>query len=682
MALARSVSGISSSTVSSTSVHVNDRSKDVMKRTTLRSSSGLGELDSHRKHGYRVTVQTGEVDWLGKAVYVYIQLEGDRGKTELTKISDRQFEADTTMECVLFAPSVGNIRKLYLKHSAELGGCVMEVKRAFVLNEELQRAWPFESGAVLDWETKNEAIFLPSPIVCAGRISVRARAQELFGDSGEENAVARLIRRVVFKLNFFAKDSQNLYVLGSTPSLGEWNHERALRMARTMSNGVFRGDWYLELETDELDDVEYKYILLNEITHEVIYESDTERKVQFADEEKENGIEGGIPDDDQLTEQKLQTPVQNMPIAISPPTDEYDNDRVALSSSFEDGDQDGIEYYECEEEEYLEVNEDGELVDGRALGLDEVVASLQQEVDEISERWWKEVEERRKLFNQLQEIRGNVRVFCRCRPPRDGREAIAVDFPDYQETMAKPSEFNRPRMITLSNGKDFEFDRVFSMEEGQEAVYEDISALVISVLDGYNVCVFAYGQTGTGKTYTMNGTQEEAGINYRALDDLFRLSDQSADRFKTNISIAMLEIYNENVRDLFGFEKTKLEIKRGPGGIFVPGLCWTEVCNVQEVWKVMNVGAQNRASGATNMNEHSSRSHLVISIRVERVSLSTSDRINSTLHLVSLTLPRSLSEGLNSPSQKKKKRDREEEGNTLPCGVALFRFTTACYSLF
>lgn len=73
---------------------------------------------------------------------------------------------------------------------------------------------------------------------------------------------------------------------------------------------------------------------------------------------------------------------------------------------------------------------------------------------------------------------------------------------------------------------------------------------MISVLDGYNVCIFAYGQTGTGKTFTMEGTPDNRGVNYRTLEELFKISKERSSTMKYEISVSMLEVYNEKIRDL------------------------------------------------------------------------------------------------------------------------------------
>lgn len=267
---------------------------------------------------------------------------------------------------------------------------------------------------------------------------------------------------------------------------------------------------------------------------------------------------------------------------------------------------------------------------------------LVAERDQLYGRWRKEFKARRKLFNTIQELRGNIRVFCRVRPLKqpalaDGSNAnVAVDFPD-----ASADENSRIQL----GSKCFEFDHVFPPSTGQTAVYEETAGVVASVLDGYNVCVFAYGQTGSGKTHTMDGPEEDRGVNYRALVDLFDIAEQRSEFQDVSISVSILEIYNENLRDLIreddGSAAPKLDIRKDPKSasataVYVPNLTEIAVDSVESVWEVMNRGANNRSKGKTNMNEHSSRSHLILKVTVTCEDFSSGVKSSGLLHLVDL----------------------------------------------
>jgi kinesin family member C2/C3 len=160
----------------------------------------------------------------------------------------------------------------------------------------------------------------------------------------------------------------------------------------------------------------------------------------------------------------------------------------------------------------------------------------------LAKNYRREYEERRKLFNLVQELRGNIRVFCRCRPPsareleRDDNSggAVCVSFP---EEGCIRVENDR------GNAKQWEFDQMFDFKAQQSAIYQEVSPLVTSVLDGYNACIFAYGQTGSGKTFTMTGPElgselssaENRGVNTRALDELFEKSSKRSEEVTDRI---------------------------------------------------------------------------------------------------------------------------------------------------
>ncbi|KAK4480114.1 hypothetical protein RD792_013171 [Penstemon davidsonii] len=169
-------------------------------------------------------------------------------------------------------------------------------------------------------------------------------------------------------------------------------------------------------------------------------------------------------------------------------------------------------------------------------------------------------------------------------------------------------------------------------------VFADAAPVVISVLDGYNVCIFAYGQTGTGKTFTMEGTEVNRGVNYRTLEELFRIANERSETYAYNISVSVLEVYNEQIRDLLATETSKkLEIKQASeGSHHIPGIVEAKVENTNEVWKVLQAGSSARAVGSNNVNEHSSRSHCMLCIMVRAKNLISGECTKSKLWLVDL----------------------------------------------
>ncbi|GBG82336.1 hypothetical protein CBR_g34620 [Chara braunii] len=282
------------------------------------------------------------------------------------------------------------------------------------------------------------------------------------------------------------------------------------------------------------------------------------------------------------------------------------------------------------------------LDDPVAVKLMEVVQKLGIEHEDLKKKFAAECVERKQLYNKVLELKGNIRVFCRCRPLSEAEVNAGV---------ACITEFdtNRDELFVRTNvngapaKRYFKFDRVFGPAATQDEVFADTAPVVTSVLDGYNVCIFAYGQTGTGKTFTMEGTEDNRGVNYRTLEELFRIAGEREGKATYEIKVSVLEIYNEHIRDLlapppqFPAPPKKLEVKQGPdGGHWVPGLVETEVTKLDEVWGVLQSGSKNRAVGATNSNEHSSRSHCMLCVLVRGENHITGETTKSKLWLVDL----------------------------------------------
>ncbi|XP_058191331.1 kinesin-like protein KIN-14I [Rhododendron vialii] len=250
------------------------------------------------------------------------------------------------------------------------------------------------------------------------------------------------------------------------------------------------------------------------------------------------------------------------------------------------------------------------------------------------------LEENRKLYNQVQDLKGSIRVYCRVRPflPGQPNSVSSVDRLDEGSiTIYTPAKYGK------DGRKSFTFNKVFGPSATQEEVFADTQPLIRSALDGYNVCIFAYGQTGSGKTHTMTGpkelTQESVGVNYRALSDLFLISEQRKETISYEISVQMIEIYNEQVRDLLvtdGLNK-RLEIRNSSqNGVNVPEANLVPVSSTSDVIKLMNLGQKNRAVGATSMNDRSSRSHSCLTVHVQGRELASGTTLRGSMHLVDL----------------------------------------------
>eukprot|EP00929_Paragymnodinium_shiwhaense_P076223 TRINITY_DN3914_c0_g1_i1.p1 TRINITY_DN3914_c0_g1~~TRINITY_DN3914_c0_g1_i1.p1 ORF type:complete len:955 (+),score=220.17 TRINITY_DN3914_c0_g1_i1:155-3019(+) len=263
------------------------------------------------------------------------------------------------------------------------------------------------------------------------------------------------------------------------------------------------------------------------------------------------------------------------------------------------------------------------------------VAKIGENSKSIEEKYHDAMEDRKKLHNLVLDLKGNIRVFVRVRPINK-KEA------DLEPSGEATISFTDGLKMGVYDGqhsrrKWFEFDHVFNTTSTQVSVFEEAKALVTSVLDGYNVCVFAYGQTGSGKTHTMTGYDGDAGLNTRVLQELFRLRTERSDGYAINISISITEIYNETIRDLLMPSTKKLDAKiNNDGSVTVPGLHEEKVGSCAEVLKCIENASKNRATSTTDMNEHSSRSHSIVTVRTQCTVKATGDAYIGKVHLVDL----------------------------------------------
>lgn len=238
-------------------------------------------------------------------------------------------------------------------------------------------------------------------------------------------------------------------------------------------------------------------------------------------------------------------------------------------------------------------------------------------------------------------MKGNIRVYCRVRPFRRGEDSKQTVIDTIGEhgdlTIVNPSRPKDPP-------KSFRFNKAYGFTATQAEVFSDTQPLIRTILDGYNVCIFAYGQTGSGKTYTMSGpdnaSKKDWGVNYRALDDLFHISEDRRNFFFYEIGVQMIEIYNEQIRDLLSSDSSqkKLGIVTTPQshGLAVPDASMHSVTSTENVIELMNIGLGNRSVTSTAMNERSSRSHSVVTIHVQGKDLKTGANTHGSLHLVDL----------------------------------------------
>lgn len=279
----------------------------------------------------------------------------------------------------------------------------------------------------------------------------------------------------------------------------------------------------------------------------------------------------------------------------------------------------------------------------------------------------REQKARKRLHNEIEDMKGRIRVYVRVRPMsktekgRDCGEAVLKD--------GKLSVLVKGLQGPDSK-KNFDFDQVFAGSDNdgnsQKDVFKDTKHLMMSVLDGYNVCIFAYGQTGSGKTFTMIGAadiadclhengefDDLAGITPRAVSELFRLLNERTAQVSFEVEVQMFQLYRDGLEDLLSKAKGKkaggdpmkpaggtLKItlaEHSPTGLVdVAGANTMVATCPADVMKIFAEGSSRRATASTQMNAESSRSHLICSLVVKLTNRRTNTTSFGKLTLVDL----------------------------------------------
>lgn len=258
---------------------------------------------------------------------------------------------------------------------------------------------------------------------------------------------------------------------------------------------------------------------------------------------------------------------------------------------------------------------------------------------------------RKKLHNQIQELKGNVRVFARVRPKlsRDLNSQLAnFVYPDnhFKEggrQIQLISNIQNAQGQNRQQNYNFSFDRVFDPTSSQSLIFDEIQQLTQSVLDGYNVCIFAYGQTGSGKSWTMEGGSHhgtDAGMIPRAIYHIFETTNKLKEQgWNYKLRGQFLEIYNEQIIDLLsnGDQEKKHNItheKNGQTSVSDINIIPLEEPN--QVYKLLHKANKKRSVAATRVHEQSSRSSSVFSLKLDGENEITGEHCSSVLNLVDL----------------------------------------------
>uniref|UniRef100_M4ESM1 Kinesin motor domain-containing protein n=1 Tax=Brassica campestris TaxID=3711 RepID=M4ESM1_BRACM len=242
---------------------------------------------------------------------------------------------------------------------------------------------------------------------------------------------------------------------------------------------------------------------------------------------------------------------------------------------------------------------------------------------------------RKRYYNTIEDMKGKIRVYCRIRPLNEKERSERE-----KQMLTSVDEFTVEHPWKDDKRKQHIYDRVFDMLASQDDVFEDTKYLIQSAIDGYNVCIFAYGQTGSGKTFTIYGHENNPGLTPRATKELFKILKRDSNRFSFSLKAYMVELYQDTLVDLLlpkSARRLKLDIKKDSKGmVFVENVTTIPISTLEELRMIIERGSERRHVSGTNMNEESSRSHLILSVVIESIDLQTQSASRGKLSFVDL----------------------------------------------
>ncbi|KAF3320701.1 kinesin-like protein KCA2 [Carex littledalei] len=265
----------------------------------------------------------------------------------------------------------------------------------------------------------------------------------------------------------------------------------------------------------------------------------------------------------------------------------------------------------------------------RYLGfLADRARKLDQAALETEARITPSMNEKKRLFNELLTLKGNVKVYCRTRPLFEDEGPSLVEFPDDVTIRVNT------RDESLTNPKkDYEFDRVYGPHVGQGELFQDVQPFVQSALDGYNISVFAYGPSRSGKTHTMEGSSHERGLYIRSFEELFDLSNSDTTSISQyNFYVTALELYNDEVNDLLSETRSAFpKVRMGMQDSYVE-LVQEKVETPMDFSRVIKAAIKKREV----VSSKAAFSHLIVTIHIHYTNCVTREHTYSKLSLVDL----------------------------------------------
>lgn len=319
---------------------------------------------------------------------------------------------------------------------------------------------------------------------------------------------------------------------------------------------------------------------------------------------------------------------------------------------------------------------------------DEEIKSLKSKLEELVTKLIENENQRKALNMELQQTKGNIRIFCRIKPKAhysDLAEDSRPANPDVRRIvkiktgkMAKkiketasphlahdicyievPEQGDNPRLLSIvdpdtSKKRNFFFDRVFVDADKQPTVFSEFEGYITAAYDGGRIVIFAYGQTGSGKTYTLQGSPADPGILSRALDQLVAMKNRDEKLLgKIEISLSVLEIYNEKLIDLLDGNKKDINIMVKNNTVQLSNLSKVEIVSQTQLDQLIQTAAANRNVEKTAFNDESSRSHCIYRIKISKTDFD-GKKTKGLLNIIDLAGCERFSDDIEDPLKLKK----------------------------
>ncbi|QOU18453.1 hypothetical protein BRETT_000180 [Brettanomyces bruxellensis] len=282
------------------------------------------------------------------------------------------------------------------------------------------------------------------------------------------------------------------------------------------------------------------------------------------------------------------------------------------------------------------------------------ISSFREGEIELKEKYIEQHKLELELRERLQNLKGNIRVFCRVKPSNDhiafdikyGQASQDSDLKDHIEiTKPKDSHDSIPASTVLNHLRSysFVFDKVFDQYATNQKIFEEVGQMVQSAIDGYNVCIFAYGQTGSGKTYTMSKPGD--GVIPLSIKKVFScIKEYKELGWSFKVDGQFIEIYGDSINDLLAdtyirkLDRSQIQIKqlKLEKKVVLTNVSTFALKSPAEVNKLLAKADGNRKTASTRMNDRSSRSHTVFIIGVHGNNVKTGKSVNGVLNLIDL----------------------------------------------